>query len=55
MNSVYGNPGKIAGYIQYCRSRGIAILPPDVNHSQWKFTVQRMPDGSLGILFAWAR
>ena len=51
MNSVYGNPGKIAGYIQYCRSRGIAILPPDVNHSQWKFTVQRMPDGSLGILF----
>ena len=51
LNSVYGNPGKIAGYIQFCRGQGIAILPPDVNHSGWKFTVQRQPDGTLGILF----
>ena len=49
--SVYGNPAKIAAYIQYCRSRGIAILPPDVNRSQWKFTVAKAPDGQLGILF----
>ena len=51
LNSVYGNPAKIAAYIQYCRSRGIAILPPDVNRSQWKFTVAKAPDGQPGILF----
>jgi len=51
LNSVYGNPAKIAAYIQYCRSRGIAILPPDVNRSQWKFTVAKASDGQLGILF----
>ena len=51
LNSVYGNPAKIAAYIQYCRSRGIAILAPDVNRSQWKFTVAKAPDGQLGILF----
>lgn len=51
LNSVYGNPAKIAAYIQYCRSRGIAILPPDVNRSHWKFTVAKAPDGQLGILF----
>ncbi len=51
LNSVYGNPGKIAAYIQYCRSRGIDILPPDVNRSGWKFTVQPGADGKLAILF----
>lgn len=51
LGSVYGNPGKIAGYIQYCRSKGIPILPPDVNHSDWKFTVHAQPDGSHAILF----
>ena len=51
LNSVYGNPAKIAAYIQYCRSRSIAILPPDVNRSQWKFTVAKATDGQLGILF----
>lgn len=51
LNSVYGNSGKIAAYIQYCRSRGIAILPPDVNRSGWKFTVTKDSSGQLGILF----
>ncbi|MGN1369769.1 MAG: DNA polymerase III subunit alpha [Aristaeellaceae bacterium] len=51
LNSVYGNPGKIASYIQYCRSQGIDILPPDVNRSGWKFTVHQNPDGKLCILF----
>ena len=41
LNSVYGNAGKIAGYIQYCRGRGIPVLPPDINRSRWKFTVDR--------------
>ena len=39
MNSMNGNTGKIAFYIQYCRKKGIAILPPDVNRSLEKFTV----------------
>lgn len=51
MNSVFGNAGKIAGYIQYCRSRNVPILPPDVNASGWKFTVEHTTDGQLGILF----
>nr|MBR4281460.1 DNA polymerase III subunit alpha [Clostridia bacterium] len=51
LNSVYGNSGKIAGYIQYCRSQGIKVLPPDVNRSGWKFTVQKDQNGELCILF----
>ncbi len=52
LNSVYGNSGKIAGYIQYCRGQGIPVLPPDVNRSGWKFTVTTDPaTGKLGILF----
>ena len=51
LNSVYGNAGKIAGYIQYCRGRGIAVKPPDVNRSRWKFTVVDDADGKAAILF----
>ncbi len=51
LNSVYGNTGKIAGYIQYCRGRDIAVLPPDVNRSRWKFTVDRDAGGKPAILF----
>ncbi len=51
LNSVYGNSTKIAAYIQYCRSQGIDILPPDVNRSGWKFSVQKDPNGKLCILF----
>ncbi len=49
LNSVYGNTGKIAGYVQYCRGKGIAVLPPDVNRSRWKFTVdtESAPNTSL--------
>ena len=51
LNSVYGNTGKIAGYIQYCRGRGIAVLPPNVNRSRWKFTVDTDNEGKPAILF----
>ncbi len=51
LNSVYGNTGKIAGYIQYCRGRGIPVLPPDVNRSRWKFTVDTTNPDRPGILF----
>ena len=39
MTSVMDNSSKVAGYIQYCRKRGIEILPPDVNESHTKFSV----------------
>ena len=51
INSVYGNAPKIAGYIQYCRSHDIPVLPPDINRSGWKFSVQKTEDGRMGILF----
>ena len=49
LNSVTGNTGKIAGYINYCRSRGIRVLPPDVNRSRWKFTVSDGKDILFGM------
>ena len=51
LNSVYGNTGKIAGYIQYCRGRGIQVLPTDINRSRWKFAVCPDEKGQPAILF----
>ncbi|MFH1880948.1 MAG: OB-fold nucleic acid binding domain-containing protein, partial [Bacillota bacterium] len=51
MNSVMDSSGKIAMYIQYCRSHGIPVLPPDINHSGWRFTVGRDANGKAGIRF----
>lgn len=51
LNSVYGNAGKIAGYIQYCRGRGIPVLPPDINRSRWKFTVDLQKPEQPSIRF----
>jgi DNA polymerase-3 subunit alpha len=42
MNSATGNTGKIALYIQHLRKLGISVLPPDINASGEKFTVDRM-------------
>ncbi len=39
MNSFSGNTGKIAGYIDSCRARGIPVLRPDINRSSRRFTV----------------
>nr|MDD6335605.1 DNA polymerase III subunit alpha [bacterium] len=41
LNSVAGNAGKVAQYINYCRQHGIDILPPDVNHSISGFSVEK--------------
>ena len=40
MTSVMDNPGKVAGYILHCRHMGISILPPDINRSMGKFSVE---------------
>lgn len=39
MNSVMGTSSKVAEYIHYCRKHNIEVLPPDVNVSGVKFTV----------------
>ncbi len=45
MNSVVGNSAKVAAYIQYCRKKGIPVLPPHVNFSDRKFTVETDKNG----------
>ena len=54
MNSVLGNAGKIAGYIYYCRTNGIPLLPPSINHSGTKFSVDKDENGRVGIRFGMA-
>jgi DNA polymerase-3 subunit alpha len=39
-----GNTTKIASYINYCRKHNIQVLPPDINKSDVKFTVE---DGNI--------
>ena len=51
MNSVMDSAGKIAMYVQYCRTHDIPVLPPDVNQSGWRFTVGRDDKGRAGIRF----
>lgn len=53
MNSMTGNTTKIAYYIQALRKRGIPVLPPDVNRSQEKFSVDYL-DGRKGVRFGLA-
>ena len=43
LTSVLDNSDKVAGYIGECRDCGIALLPPDVNRSYDRFTVE--PEG----------
>ena len=54
MNSVSGNSEKVAFYIQYLRKKGIPVLPPDVNFSQAKFSVNPTSSGEKGIRFGLA-
>ncbi len=40
MTSVLDSAVKISGYIAECKELGIAVLPPDINHSLDHFTVE---------------
>lgn len=42
---------KVAEYVADCRSMGIEVLPPNVNHSGWDFTVEDLPNGKVAIRF----
>jgi DNA polymerase III subunit alpha len=45
---------KLAALRQEAERLGIAVLPPDINESGADFTVERQPDGQLGIRYALA-
>ena len=38
------NSDKVARYVEDARQAGLKVLPPDVNHSQWEFTIEALPD-----------
>ena len=40
LTSVLDNSDKVAGYINECKDCGIALLPPDINRSSDRFTVE---------------
>jgi DNA polymerase-3 subunit alpha len=42
---------KVALYVVDCRSMGIDVLPPDVNHSEWDFTIEDRQEGQHAIRF----
>jgi DNA polymerase-3 subunit alpha len=41
ISSIMGNTSQVSLYIQECKRLQIDVLPPDVNHSQGKFTVEK--------------
>ena len=40
LNSVMGNTPKVALYVAYCRKHGAQLLPPNINRSGVRFTVE---------------
>ncbi len=42
---------KVALYVADCRRMGIPVLPPDINASEWDFTIEDRPDGTSAIRF----
>ncbi|MDD5900408.1 MAG: DNA polymerase III subunit alpha [Lachnospiraceae bacterium] len=49
MTSIMDNTGKVSEYIFTCRQMGIAILPPDVNSGDERFTTE---DGAIRFALA---
>ena len=43
--------GKVALYVADCQSMGIEVLPPDINQSQWDFSIEDRPDAKPVIRF----
>ncbi len=39
LSSDMGNPERVAIAVAECRRMGLAVLPPDVNRSEWDFTI----------------
>ena len=51
MSVFYGDTAKVSHYAANAREMGIEILPPDVNHSEWDFTIEDLPEGKTAIRF----
>lgn len=49
LNSFIGSPDKISAYIQYCTSSGVPLYKPDINKSDFLFSVE-----GEGIRFGFA-
>lgn len=43
--------GKVALYVADCQSMGIEVLPPDINQSQWDFSIEDRQDEKPVIRF----
>ena len=51
MSVVKSDTDKVAFYCADCRSIGIKVLPPDVNTSQWDFSIEDNPGQPSAIRF----
>lgn len=45
------NTDKVTLYVADCRRMGIEVLPPDINSSNWDFTIDDRDDGTTAIRF----
>ncbi len=47
------NSDKVARYVEDARAHGLKVLPPDINHSRWEFTIETVDaaKGEEGIRF----
>jgi len=46
------NSDKLASFVQDAKRINVPILPPDLNHSEADFNVEKMEDGRLGVRYA---
>jgi DNA polymerase-3 subunit alpha len=46
-----GDTDKVAFYVNDCRRMGIDVLPPDINFSQWDFSIEDRVDKASAIRF----
>jgi DNA polymerase-3 subunit alpha len=51
MSVTKNDTDKIAFYCADCRNMGIQVLPPDVNSSEWDFSIEDLPDQTSAIRF----
>jgi DNA polymerase-3 subunit alpha len=49
-----GNTEKVGMLVGECRSMGIEVLPPSVNHSGMEFSIETLPNQQAGIRFSMA-
>lgn len=53
LNSVLSSPTRFARYINECRHMNIRLLPPRINKSDVRFTVEKDPEGGENPAIRW--